>query len=80
MKYNPLYAISNSFLMLILGKVSFHNDRIGKMILRDDGKRFRVFREIQIKAKKVAHQHPTAFFRSGFPPKLNPKKQFDYPR
>lgn len=74
MKSNPLYAIPNSFLMLILGKVSFPNDRIGEMTIRNDGKRFRVFREIQLKAKKGHKSTPNGIFQVWFSTKAESQK------
>lgn len=63
MKYNPLYAIPKSFLMLIAGKASFPKDRVGEIITRDDDVKFRVFREIQIKIKKDRPATPDGVFQ-----------------
>lgn len=74
MKYNPLYVIPKSFLMLIAGKTSFPKDRVGEIITRDDDVKFRVFREIQIKIKKDRPAIPDGIFQVWFSTKAEPEK------
>jgi len=74
MKHNPLYAIPKSFIMLSAGKTSYPKDRIGEVIIRDDGKIFRIFREMQIKANKVRPAIPNGIFQVWFSTKSAPEK------
>lgn len=74
MKHNPLYAIPKSFIMLSAGKTSSPKDRIGDVIIRDDGKNIRIFLEIQIKANKVCPAIPNGVFQVWFSTKSAPEK------
>ncbi len=67
MKYHPLYAIPKAFCTLLLsGRVSFPKDRVGQTIIRDDGVKFRIFREIQVQPKKGNPEIPDGVFQVWF--------------
>ncbi|MFH0775859.1 MAG: hypothetical protein V2A53_10340 [bacterium] len=51
MKFNPLFVILKSIGLLLGGRAQFLKDRIGKTIIREDGQKFTVFREVVMKPK-----------------------------
>ena len=70
MKYFPPFVILQSLLMFVFQRVSFPKYRVGKTIIREDGKKFRIFREIQVKAIKDQQTNPKGVFQVWFSTKV----------
>ena len=70
MKFNPLFVIFKSIILLIGGRVHFPKDRVGASIARGDGQTFTVFREVVMKRKSNQPVMPDGIFQVWFHTKI----------
>jgi len=66
MSFNPVSSFFKTFLLMIIGRISFPKDRKGEEIMMSDGQKFKIFRQVIIKPRKKQTAHPEALFKVRF--------------
>lgn len=72
MSFNPLYSIFNTINLLLRRKIHFPKEKIGKVIVTEDGQEFTIFREVIIDKKiDKSAVFKVKFLLSGMKPENN---------
>ena len=70
MKFNPLFVVGKSAVLLLTGRVQFPKERVGGTITREDGQTFTIFREATMKRKSNQPASPDGVFQVWFHTKM----------
>ncbi|MCX7710976.1 MAG: YdhR family protein [Clostridia bacterium] len=68
MNTNPLMGFLFSILFLVMGRVKFFKESIGREMVMEDGRKFKVFRHVKIKPASKRMGEPEAVFKIRFQP------------
>jgi hypothetical protein len=71
---NPLYGVIRTLFLFLTGRVKFNKEEVGKTIIMEDGKTFRIFRRVDIKRFSSVKAQPEGLFVVQFTPKMEIKK------
>ena len=66
MKFNPLFVIFRSIILLIGGRAQFPKEHVGTTITREEGQTFTVFREVVLKRRPNQPVLPDGIFQVWF--------------
>jgi hypothetical protein len=66
MKYNPVYVLLRSIGLLLGGRAHFPKERVGEILVREDGQKFTVFRHVVMAAGEDQRPVPDGVFRVWF--------------
>jgi hypothetical protein len=78
MSMSPFISLFKTIAYWVTGKIRFLKDRIGQPIIMDDGREFKIFRQVRIEHIKRQQERPGAtfivrFHLRGMSPGLNKK-------
>lgn len=79
MGFNPFLSAINWLFYLFTGRIQFPKDRIGEIIIGDDGRPFQIFRQVIIKSSQTQEQHHNAIFKVNFKlAEMSPQKNIKF--
>lgn len=68
MNTNPMIGVIHTIFLFITGRVRFFKGSVGKEMIMEDGKKFKVFRHVIIRPWKETAERPEAVFIIRFQP------------
>ena len=73
MKFNPFFILLKSSALLLNGRAKFSRERVGQTLITENGRQFKILREVKIKPKPHQPDLPNSVFRVWFRTKAAPQ-------